>query len=516
MRCLLCDSTTEMGIAVCDSCADAALISDWYTDVQNDGTLRLLLRNEGFALLKGETFDVMVSGSTLQERVGVIEENEQNYREVCRLLNALLASCGQEEGKEGVFVPPDYVQLKPVIKKVEEMEKKFPGKGLQETYKRLSMLYSSAAASSDMPLCSKEFNEKKRKALAEKASFWSSLLLNVGIEHAEEVNNKEKEDESKADYSENAHEGGTELIVEAVKEPYFVTSMRMRATVHYYSEEYAEALNELTKLRASGFARKKDLEMLCICALATSRREVLDTLLFETTDGFRPEVFQAILLWRKEMWGRAIQQLDREIEESGSRAALVLKKMLCNQYELKEKEREIRNTERLLGKLTEGVNLIASAYLSMQMWGAALQCIHFLPPEDRDAETWLVYGIAMSKKDAASAMDAFGKALEMDSSFDPARLRLAICLAENRNIDAAIVQLKDCRSLMPSVLRLIAKEMDERKDTVGALECLVELLKSDPDDAAAAKLGMQISEGAGSTEMRKIMSAYLRRASDER
>lgn len=505
MKCLLCDRRLPDGLLLCDDCALSST-GEWHTDRQIDGLLRLLETDTVFAFLDGRGIAPELEPLPLGERVELFQNNASGYREACSLFNSLMESMGQKLDGNDDFIPPLYSQVSPLIKRLEQFELSLPGKGERETYERLHHLYISAAKHTHLPLASREFNQDVKERLLTKSEFWLQRVQQ-GTEAQQHPSNSTVS-RTLTEPPAAFHEAQRTATGE---EPVFISLLRKRGRVSFYCGEYGTALSTLLELRGAGYAKPDDLNMLCISALAMSRNDIIQDVGFEVADGFSPRVFIAATLWRKEMWGKAIQLLDSEIVERSSPAALVFRNMLSRQYGLKD--RYSRLQEQSSATVAEGVNIVASIYTALGMWGAVLQCIRGIEERHRNSETWTLYGGAMQLGgNLSAASDAFSRALSLSPVSEHAYVGRALLSCALGRHDEAVKYLEMADTLKPAVRRIIAKELDELGDSRAALHEITELLSDDPDNAEAASLGVTIAGKAGAEAMEKSFRAYMRRS----
>jgi len=513
MECLICSEQLKGEIALCDRCAESTVTAEWHTERRIEGLLRMLEMDSTVALIEPGGVKILVHSFPLRDRVLLIPVSLDGYAAACMLFNALMEGAGQKLEMDQAFIPPSYDCISPLIKKLEELESRFPGRGMDETYLRLGLLYLSASRHSSLPLVSDAFNESVRGRLLRKANDWllcakeDTELKRKGLEACGPL--EESTVTADMHFEDKAPSKSVWL-----EEPPFIRHLRNRARVQFYAGEYENSIPSLLQLSATGFASPFDLNLLCFASLRLSRNEIIDNLAFGRQDGFNPAVFKAAQLWRMEMWGKAVQLLERDIEKSRSSIAFVFQKMLCRQYRLTDKLNEMKRIEGEIEDMQLGVNTVSEMYLSIGMWGAALQCLRLLEDENWDSMSWAIYGKTMEEKgDRQSASKAYERALEINPVWDGAYVMASGFRCSGGDHRSAASILRSCPVLMPSLRRLIAKELNETGDWKSALQEILSLLNEDPDDRLAAEFGVAVAEKMGQNERALMLSAYLKRSS---
>lgn len=579
MECIFCNTELDGAVAVCDQCAEGQLKDDWYTEGGDaEGISRLLRLTDVVAVLDRKGYTITLDGAGLAERIDALPRDETGYTALCHLFNALMEEVGQPLEADG-FLPPPFAFVRDAIRRIEWYEDRFGHRGSGETYIRLSLLYNAASRHFWLPYVSAEYLRRRATWLAERSGYWrerkgagDSLPGNeerkAAVQEAEEahaalgaaVADTVTEVAVPGGIAEPAQDSGSttagteELeiepkvemlrkriveIAEQVKttigaaatdaltqpgtaekgEPLFVRNTRKRAYLHYLAYNFETALREIMMVIEGGMGMEHDYALASVLALRTGKHAVLDELQEQakskslTLDSI---LFKAVLGWKDGRWGRTLQLAEREMRQGNYAAGFLLKKALCEQYTLREKQEELDAEEELIGDLQSGIDKLSAVFLSVGAWGAAMQTMSASESSEWSAETWTSMGMALEEKgDIGEAEESYRKAMELNGLLLPAIVREALLQSKLGMHEEALATLKRARQLEPSVLRLQAAELVELGRREEALELLEALLRQDEDDTDAATLGLRLSMELGRSDMERMFRLYIhRRESD--
>ena len=574
MECILCNGEIPAADAVCDSCALAVLKDSWYVAGNaHEGTRRLLQMTDAIAIIDGNGYAVTLGGEDAGSRFRSLPQGPAGYDMACLLFNELMKGMGQKA--EGDFVPPPYGFLKDAIGSIEGFETSLEGKGSQETYGRLARLYEAASRHFSLPYVSEHFIRLKKERLGERAAFWRGKLSADG-KASREMRADAAAAESTSAGSQSADSAGAEvehftspqtaateviaqrqatvaidesaigsaveqlrkkmtvleLELQAAREterekgaagqekdesgqPLFVRNMRKRAYLHYLAYSFDKAYNEVSAILEEGAGTENDYRLASLLALRTGRSQMLHDLAKSARSrsiALDDTLLRAVVDWKEGSWGRALQLSEREMRKGSYSAGFLLKKSICEQYNLRERHEELEKEGAKIADLQKGIDILSGVLLSVGTWGAALQTMANSEKSEWTAETWTNMGMALEEKgDVNGAEDAYSKALAMNGKLLPAIVRKALLQCKMGKHALSLETLKDARQLEPAILRLQANELVELGRREEALALLQKLMEQDQDDLDSASLGLRLSMELGNTDREKIFRLYVHR-----
>lgn len=574
MECIVCNRELTDATAVCDDCAAGQLQDEWYVDGRtSEGTRRLLGMTDVVAILDGNGYTLTLDGLKSSEMFESLPEDVTGYASACALFNEIMRDLGQPLA-DSPFAPPPFTFVKNAIRRLEAFEERMPGKGTEETYMRLSLLYAKAEQHFRLPYVGERFIQTRREHLLERSKFWTDRIVKEQPQK-ESVSDEQQVDavaihESEAtaetaDSGEAVQESVTEVVVqpevekkaeeepiepkvellkrriESIEEvmkssaaekqekaetaareggqPRFVRNSRKRAYLHYLAYSFDTALREIMHIIDSGAGIEHDYALASVLALRTGKYSVLDALEESAKTrsiGFDSTMLRAVADWKEGRWGRSLQLAEREMKKGNHSAGFLLKKSISEQYSLREKYDELKKEGKAVTDMQNGVDLLSTIYLSIGTWGAALQIMGNTNQDEWSAETWTSRGMAFEEKgDLNGAQECYEKALEINDKLLPAIVREGLLQCKLGKHETALEMLKRAGQLEPPILRLQAAEMVELGRKEEALELLERLLRQDDDDAEAASLGLRLSRELGLGDKERIFRLYVHRREGE-
>lgn len=576
MECILCNRELTGAIAVCDDCAAGQLQEEWYVDGRSsEGTRRLLGMADVVAILDGNGYTLTLDGLKSSELFESLQDDATGYASACALFNELMRDLGQPLA-DAPFAPPPFMFVKNAIRRLEAFEAKMPGKGMEETYRRLSLLYAKAAQHFRLPYVAEHFIESKIEHLLERSKFWNDRIVREEAAAAESEPQETQAETSAiaqppappemTDSPDTARGSVTEVVarpeveseareepiqpkVELLKrriasieevmnssdgqekqegtqrgareggQPLFIRNSRKRAYLHYLAYSFDTAIREIMHIIDSGAGIEHDYALASVLALRTGKYSVLDALEESAkarSIGFDSTMLRAVADWKEGRWGRSLQLAEREMKKGNHSAGFLLKKSITEQYSLREKYDELKKEGKTVTDLQNGVDLLSTIYLSIGTWGAALQIMGNTNQDEWSAETWTSRGMALEEKgDFNGAQECYEKALEINDKLLPAIVREGLLQCKLGKHETALEMLKRAGQLEPPILRLQAAEMVELGKKQEALELLERLLRQDDDDAEAASLGLRLSRELGLADKERIFRLYVHRREGE-
>ncbi len=574
MECILCNGEIPASDAVCDPCASAVLKDSWYVAGNaHEGTRRLLQMTDAVAIIDGNGYTVTLGGEDAGSRFRSLPQGAAGYYMACLLFNELMKGMGQKT--EGDFVPPPYGFMKDAIGAIDGLENSLEGKGSQETYGRLALLYEAASRHFNLPYVSEHFIRSKKEHLEGRAAFWRSKLsadgkagqeisviataaesmsagsqsadsAGVEFEHFTATQTAATEVIARRDATAAVYESAIgsaveqlrkkmtvlELELQAAREterekaaagqekdeagqPLFVRNMRRRAYLHYLAYSFDKAYSEVSAILEEGVGTEHDYKLASLLALRTGRGKILKDIAKSARSrsiALDDTLLRAVVDWKEGSWGRALQLSEREMRKGSYSAGFILKKSICEQYNLRERQEELETEGAKIPDLQKGIDMLSGVLLSVGTWGAALQTMANSEKSEWTAETWTNMGIALEEKgDMNGAEDAYSNALEMNGKLLPAIVRQALLQCKMGKHALSLETLKDARQLEPAIFRLQANELVELGRKKDALALLQKLMGQDQDDLESASLGLRLSMELGNADSEKIFRLYVHR-----
>ncbi len=572
MECILCNREIPSA-AVCDECALAHLKDGWYVSGDiSEGARRLMRMTDVVAVLDGNGYTVSLDGEDAGSRFAAMQPGVAGYTYACFLFNELMKELGQKMD-DGDFIPPPYGFLGEAIKRIELFEADISYGGSVETYTRLALLYEAAARHFRLPYVSDYFTRTRKEELLDRARFWrekagraSNGSRETAVEQPAVAAGNSSHDAEKADDDVTAGENtapSSGSIVEEVSERQMVhenpfepkvemlkkriseieqglksagtgsvsaiqrsekehveqtpaaRNRRKRAYLHYLAFSFDKAMSELNEIIDEGAGMEHDFALASLLALRTGKYQAIDELSEKAklaSVRLDNALLKAVVDWKVGMWGRALQLAQKEMKSGNYAAGFLLKRSICEQYNLREKYDELSEEGKKIHDLRAGTDLLSSIYLSIGTWGAALQVMGNLDRAEWSAETWTNMGMALEEKgDVNGANDAYEKALGMNGLLLPAIVRHALLQCKKGKHNSALEVLGRAGQLEPAVFRLQAAELVELGRKEEALELLRRLLEQDADDMEAASLGLRLSRELGDGDRERAFRIYVHR-----
>ncbi|MBX8643731.1 MAG: hypothetical protein KIY12_03290, partial [Thermoplasmata archaeon] len=481
MSCLLCGEEISGDAAICTSCAFSNLEDEWYSEKASDGYFRLRGNSELVAVLSEESFELTPGSDDFNRRMDALPDTAEGYRTAAGMMTEVLNDLGIRNGN---FILPRFENIAGALRKLEGYEEHFPGTADREFYIAMAKLYRNAAVSFHLPLVPEGFSESRKRALQGKASYWESKVsvdgeekLEAGIGGVESaaaappageaeprgdikmlapkvemlrerirsietaISSLQSQAKARRD---SVPENGADLTdgETATAPEEGAEYLRKRVRTGYIAGLYAEALEDSFSLLRTFRPERQDLLYAVLCSLRLNDRSraeealarALETGLYEYTD-----MVKAIFSWKDGKWGLALQRLDAEIGNFSSAAAFILKLNICAQYGITDREGELREQQKRIGDIAEGVNLISQIYLALGMWGAAIQSMNAVPMERWNDEAYSAFGMALEDRgDEPGAVRAYDRALEINAKNSTALIRKGLIMARSANHASAL------------------------------------------------------------------------------
>ena len=289
--------------------------------------------------------------------------------------------------------------------------------------------------------------------------------------------------------------------------------MKKRIAVSMLSGEFRDAFDQSLEILRDGKADEDDFATATLLALKMNDQERLERigeLAAESGVAGWERLGRAIFTWKDGKWGSAVQLADEDIEQTGSSAAYLLKMNICRQYGLTDRADELEEQRRKVHGLASGAEFLSKAYLQMDMWGAALQCLEVLPEDDWTDSTWCVRAMAMERKGAADdAINAYDRSLMLNGRNASSIVGKAMLLSADGRRAEAEELLKSADDLWPPVARLRASILSAMGKEEEALELLKEASREDGGDEKIARAGASLSAQLGKRKDRKYFTSLL-------
>ncbi|MCL5678454.1 MAG: hypothetical protein M1442_04210 [Candidatus Thermoplasmatota archaeon] len=561
MSCLLCGDETFGGDAICTSCAYSNLGDGWYTAEEDEGYFRLqsigllaaVLADGDIVLTEGvEPFDSFISS---------LPDTEDGYRAAIAVMTGILDH--MRLGEKEHFALPAFGHVSKLLERLERYEDTFPHLADDSFYRRMSTLYTAAARLFYLPLAPEGFSESRKRALVEKASYWEGRLSG-GASGLAQIPHVEKEESAGGEkpaagaagpaaenllpmvealksrirnmesaisqIQERTHylkaaapsgpaqaeeqNAGTETEDSASAEEGVL--LLKRAKVDMLSGRYQEALSGYL-LKIGGFPsdgddlvgavtaalRLKDWEKAHEAVELCLRRGITEN----------ADLARSVFAWHEGKWGMALQLADGEIVNAKSSAAFIFKLNICAQYGLADRERELREQQKLVGDIQSGANLISGFYLSLGMWGAAMQCINVTPADEWTDGTFSVLGMALEEKgDIAGALRAYDDALRINGHNSTALIRKGMMMSRSGDHSDALRLFREETFLWPATAWLVSAELRSLNRGAEALELIRTAVGEDAANLRLAKTGLALAAELGKAKERRYFAQLIREA----
>jgi len=514
--CILCESETGRGVALCDHCATDALQPFWHSEIPASGAARLHCIVP-VMLMRGKSFDCYPEYRRLSELLDEYEDSPDGVSRLHNLLLSMLSLAGDAgKGWKEQKLPPWY-EIASLLSAVERLNETLPEEERDAACLTLGLFYLSAALNYSMPLTTKHFADSRKAELAQKAMMWlgkvelithdvteASILARKIIANSKESGRPSPYDAANRIRSirEKLSMAKQELSAKlerkkAEAERKRAENARQRAYLHYLTGQFQRALTEISASIGSGGGDQSDYLLASFSALRTGNFESIQMLERNAKSSgitYDPLLFEAVIAWREGKWGRAMQLTARDLQDRRSAAAFLFLKNLWIQYGMEERTRNMESSWDE-ASFQQGIDFLACIYLSLGLWGAAIQTLKTVPDASWKDETWALMGWALEEKgDNREALSAYQKALSSNSRNTTAAVRAARIHCMEGDHQKAFELLCTLEGALPSSLRLQGEELIHQGKKAEGLERLALAVKYDPDDVEAAMAGYETAQ----------------------
>jgi tetratricopeptide (TPR) repeat protein len=561
MSCLLCGDETTGGDAVCTSCAYSSLRDEWYAAEEEDGYFRLRAAGQLAAVLSDGELILTKGVDTADEFISSLPDTVEGYREAIALMTGILDHTGI--GRKEHFVLPAFGHVSALLERLGRYEEMFPHTADETFYRNMSSLYTAAASLFYLPLVPEGFSESRKRALAQKASYWESrcsagapvfpqipaaeiredtggataaehaemparsgpveLLpkvemlksrirsMELAISRVQEMTRPANADASGPDQTEGRGSavGAEEAAAEGVL-------LGKRAKVDLLTGHYQDALSNYMRRIERFPPDGDDLAGAVAAALRLREPEKAQEaaeMCMQRGMTVNVDLVRSFLAWREGRWGMALQLADSEIENAGSSAAFILKLNICAQYGLTDREKELKMQQRMVHDFPSGAGLISSFYLGLDMWGAALQCINHMKREEWTDDTFSVLGQALEEKgDIEGALNAYDDALRINGHNSTALIRKGLMMSRNGSHADALRLFREDELLWPANAWLAVAELRHLNRGAEGIELIKSALSEDRTNLKLAKAGLALAAELRNARERRYFSMLIREA----